>query len=89
MNKHGPHVDRSKEATMIEVTDLHGVNRYINAELVESVEANPDTQILLTNGERLYVKQTPRQVAERVIAYHQVCLSGRVERIRELLNGAE
>ena len=58
---------------MIEITDLKGAPRYINAELIESVEANPDTQIVLSNGHRFYAREKPAAVVERVIAYRQRC----------------
>ena len=60
---------------MIEVTDLQGHLRFVNAEKIEIIEANPDTQILLENGHRLYAKENPAILAERVIAYRQQCLN--------------
>jgi len=59
---------------MIAVTDLQGKRRYINAELIEHVEANPETQIVLTTGRRHYVRETPAEVAERVLEYRRACL---------------
>jgi flagellar protein FlbD len=62
---------------MIEITDLHGQSRYVNAEMIEMIESNPDTLIVLGNGHRYYVKESARTVAERVIAYHRECFTPR------------
>jgi flagellar protein FlbD len=59
---------------MIEATDLHGHVRYINAELIESIESNPDTQIVLNNGHRYYTKESAQTIAERVLEYRRRCL---------------
>jgi flagellar protein FlbD len=58
---------------MIEITDLKGHSRYINAEMIESVEANPDTQVVLSNGHRFYAREKPVVIVERVIAYRRQC----------------
>jgi flagellar protein FlbD len=58
---------------MIPVTDLQGKLRYINAELIEYVEANPETQIVLTNGHRVYAQEAPAVIAERVKEYRRDC----------------
>ena len=59
---------------MITITDLHGKEHCINAELIESIESNPDTQILLTNGHRTYVSESPAEIVKRVIEYRRQCM---------------
>ncbi|MBN2683831.1 MAG: flagellar FlbD family protein [Pontiellaceae bacterium] len=54
---------------MIKVTDLHGVEYLLNPEQIEKVEQNPDTQILLLNGHRYYVRDSLDEILERVIEY--------------------
>ncbi len=39
---------------------------HLNPDLVLTVEAHPDTVVVLTTGSRLLVKETPEQVAEAV-----------------------
>jgi flagellar protein FlbD len=56
---------------MISVTRFNGSKLYINAELVQSVEATPDTVITLTNKVIILVKESPEEVASRMIAYQQ------------------
>ena len=43
----------------------------INAELIETVEANPDTVITLTTGNRIIVKEDPDEIIRRVVAYRR------------------
>jgi len=39
---------------------------YLNPDLLQQVEANPDTVITLTNGSRFVVAETPGEVADLV-----------------------
>ncbi len=59
---------------MIAITDLHDKVRYVNAELIEYIESNPDTQIGLTNGHRVYAKESPAEIVRRVMEYRRECL---------------
>ena len=50
---------------------LHKLGRtpqpfHLNPDLVLTVEANPDTVVVLTTGSRLVVTETPEQVADAV-----------------------
>ncbi|NOZ06852.1 MAG: flagellar FlbD family protein [Chloroflexi bacterium] len=56
---------------MIEVTRLNGTNLYVNAEMIEFVEATPDTIISLTDGRKLIVLESPGDIADAVIRYRQ------------------
>jgi len=56
---------------MIRLTRLNGEVFILNAELIRYVEANPDTFITLTNGDRIVVKDSTEVVVDRVIEYHQ------------------
>ena len=60
---------------MIYVTRRNGSKYYINPELIQTVEATPDTIITLVNNEKLIVKETPQEVAERFIEYRRKTLS--------------
>ena len=39
---------------------------YVNPELIQTVEANPDTVIALTNGSKFVVAESPAQVVRLV-----------------------
>lgn len=54
---------------MIEVSRLNGSMFILNADLIETVEANPDTVVTLLNGHRYVVKETPEEIVERAAAY--------------------
>ena len=56
---------------MIRLTRLGGEPFILNAELIKYVESRPDTYITLTTGERLVVTETPEQIVQRAIEYHQ------------------
>ena len=52
---------------------LHKLNHdrdslYLNPDLIQVVEARPDTHIVLTTGTNLAVCETPAEVAEAVLA---------------------
>ncbi len=59
---------------MIQITDLQGKEHYVNADLIELVESTPDTQVVLTNGHRHFARETPADIADRVLAYRRACL---------------
>lgn len=59
---------------------LHKLNHdrdamYLNPDLIQSVEAKPDTHIVLTTGSQLAVFETPDEVAAAVQAYRVGVLS--------------
>lgn len=56
---------------MIKVTRLRGhePDLVINAELIETVEATPDTVITLTTGHKVIVQESPDAVVRLVVAY--------------------
>ena len=58
---------------MIEVTRLNGSSLLINAELIETIEANPDSVIMLTSGKKWVVAESPEELMKRVIAYKKQC----------------
>ncbi|MCL4220542.1 MAG: flagellar FlbD family protein [Phycisphaerales bacterium] len=54
---------------MIEVTRLNGKRFVVNAELIRTVEEQPDTIITLINGDHIVVRETMREIVEKVIEY--------------------
>jgi flagellar protein FlbD len=67
-----PHVPRErKDPAVITVTRLDGAELVVNAELIELVEATPDTHLTLIDGRRLIVKEPTDEVVARVIAYRR------------------
>lgn len=56
---------------MISLTRLNGQRFVLNAELIRTVEAKPDTVITMTGGEHLIVRETMREVVARVIEFQR------------------
>jgi flagellar protein FlbD len=54
---------------MIRVTRLNDRPFVINAELIRTIEQNPDTIITLVSGEHMVVKESMETIIERVIEY--------------------
>lgn len=54
---------------MITVTRLNGKQFIVNAEVIRSVEANPDTTIILMNGDHIIVKEDMKRVVELAVEY--------------------
>jgi flagellar protein FlbD len=56
---------------VIAVTRLDGAELVVNAELIELIEATPDTHLTLTDGRKLIVMEAPDEIVARVIAYRR------------------
>lgn len=54
---------------MITLTHLKGEKIVLNADLIETLEATPDTVITLTTGKKLVVRETVQEVARLVEEY--------------------
>ncbi|MCP3903368.1 MAG: flagellar FlbD family protein [Planctomycetes bacterium] len=54
---------------MITVTRLNGKPFVINADLIRTVEENPDTTITLVNGDHIIVRESMSDVVDRTIVY--------------------
>ncbi len=54
---------------MITVTRLNGKPIVVNADLIRSVEENPDTTIMLINGDHIIVQESMAQVVDRAVEY--------------------
>lgn len=58
-------------ATMIEVTKLNGEKIIVNADHIESVEGQPDTALVLTNGKRIVIRDRIPEVVRKVVEYQR------------------
>ena len=56
---------------MIKVTRLNGKEFVINAELIQFLEATPDTVITLLNHEKIIVKEGVDDIVKRVVEYNR------------------
>ena len=60
---------------MILVHHLRGDPVYVNADLIESVEATPDTALTLIDGRRILVAEDPAEVVERFTRFRASLLT--------------
>ncbi len=54
---------------MIKLHKLNGAEIIINADLIESMEATPDTVLNLATGNRFLVKDSVQEVMDKVVEY--------------------
>ncbi len=59
---------------MIQVTRLNDSVLRINAENIQSVEANPETVITFINRDRLLVREPVEEVAQRIVQYRRILM---------------
>lgn len=57
---------------MIKVTRLNGSELVINSDLIEFVEAMPDTIISLVTGKKIMVKESAESVIERAAEFKRL-----------------
>ncbi|NLT19906.1 MAG: flagellar FlbD family protein [Syntrophomonadaceae bacterium] len=60
---------------MILLTRLNGQKLMISVDVIESMEETPDTIITLTNGKKLVVKESIRQIREKVVEFNRSAFS--------------
>ncbi len=54
---------------MILVHRLRGEPLYVNSDLIESVEAGPDTVLTLVDGRRIFVEEPPGTIVDRFVGF--------------------
>lgn len=58
---------------MITLRRLNGQEFILNADLIESIEATPDTIVTLSNGKKIIVKNTLEDIVRNTVKYKQLC----------------
>lgn len=56
---------------MIHLTRINHVPMVLNSDLIEHVEATPDTVVSLTTGQKILVLESPTEIIERVIHFRR------------------
>ncbi len=56
---------------MIYVKKINGSDMVLNCELIECVEATPDTTITLNNGKKIMLSDSVDDVVQKVIDYRR------------------
>ncbi len=60
---------------MIQVRRVKGGSLYLNCDLIESIEATPDTVITLANGHRLLTADAPESLVRRIREFRAAILA--------------
>ena len=60
---------------MVKLTRLNDSKVVVNADLIEFVEAFPDTIVTLTTGQKLMVKESVEEVVRLVVEYKRLILT--------------
>ena len=61
---------------MIRLTRLNHRPLVLNADLIESIEATPDTVISMTTGQKLVVLEPAEEVVRRVVEFRRAIYGG-------------
>lgn len=56
---------------MIRLTRLNGCPFFLNSDLIEFIEATPDTVVTMLNGGKVLAKESPEEVVNRVIEFRR------------------
>ena len=57
---------------MIVVTRLDGTEYLINPHQIESIEAHPDTTLVMLSGKRVVVREKPLAIVDRIVGYRRL-----------------
>jgi flagellar protein FlbD len=61
---------------MIKLTRLNSIPIYLNPDLIEHIDATPDTVITLTSGPKFLVLENAEDVCDKVLAYRRSIVAG-------------
>lgn len=62
---------------MIKITRLNKTVLVVNAEMIEFLEATPDTIITLTDGRKVVARESVDEIIDMIVAYkHRIFHSG-------------
>ena len=61
---------------MIRLTRINHSHVVLNSDLIEHIDATPDTVVSMTNGQKLVVLESIDDVVKRVIEFRRAVLTG-------------
>ena len=59
---------------MVKITRLNGSILVVNADMIEFLEATPDTIVTLTTGRKVVAKESIDELIDKVVEYKKRCL---------------
>jgi flagellar protein FlbD len=57
---------------MIKVTQLNGIEYYINPHQIEYIQMRPDTTLLMLSGKHVVVLEKVEVIIERIVEYRRL-----------------
>lgn len=54
---------------MVSITKLNNQDIVINSDLIEYIEATPDTTITMTNGHKIIARESVQDIINKIIDY--------------------
>ncbi|MEN3202608.1 MAG: flagellar FlbD family protein [Atribacterota bacterium] len=63
---------------MIELTRLNGSVFILNSDLIETIEATPDTVISLVTGKKFVVREKVTEVIDRIVEFRKKTGVGKI-----------
>lgn len=63
---------------MIKVTRLNDATLMINVDMIQSLQAIPETVITFTNNDKIMVKEPLEEVSQRIVDYQRTIYSNSV-----------
>lgn len=59
---------------MIQLTRLNNQGLLVNCDLIKFVESAPDTVLTLVSGEKIVVRESSREVLEKIIGFRRMVM---------------
>jgi flagellar protein FlbD len=56
---------------MIKLTRLNHIPLFLNSDLIEHIDATPDTVVSLTSGQKFLVTESPEEVVDKVVEFRR------------------
>jgi flagellar protein FlbD len=56
---------------MIHLTRLNHTPLFLNSDLIEHIQATPDTVITLTSGNNYMVRESPEEIISRIVSFRR------------------
>jgi flagellar protein FlbD len=60
---------------MIKVTRLNHIPMFLNSDLIEHIDATPDTVVTLTSGQKIMVLETADDLVDKIVAFRRMILT--------------
>jgi flagellar protein FlbD len=57
---------------MIEITQLNGKVYYVNPHMIEYIERNPDTTLIMLSGKHLVAREDYETIFRRIVEYRRL-----------------